>query len=198
MKKRMLAIAFAVMMACGIAGCAEGTEDTVQQENETSAAAELQTEAQTEMQAELQSYPADLNAEGAAEAGMYTIEKGAVVSGQDKWDAFMAKETDAVILCQFSVNGGAMLDYLYRQEDGSYLIVSDLSRDGYEYEEKKDYDTNTFTEMKVFENFAVTEGGTTHTICVMTDDAELTAETFLQYWNELSYEENGAFLLFVI
>ena len=110
----------------------------------------------------------------------------------------MAEEEDSVILCQFTSKDGAMLDYLMRQEDGSYLVVSDLTRDGYEYEEKEDYQTQVFTEIKVFENFTVQEGGTPHTVCVMTNDAELDAETFLQYWNDLSYEENGAFMLFVI
>ena len=187
MKKRILAMVFAAVMACGIVGCGG---ETAQPENENPVV--------TEMQAELQSYAADLNAEMAAEEGMYTIEKGAVVSGQENWDAFMAGEADSVILCQFTTKGGAMLDYVQRQEDGSYLVVSDLTRDGYEYEEKEDYTTQTFTEVKVFENFTVQEGGTPHTICVMTNDAELDAATFLQYWNELSYEENGAFMMFVI
>lgn len=187
MKKRILAMVFAAVMACGIVGCGG---ETTQPENENSAAAE--------MQAELQSYAADLNAEAAADAGMFTIKGGAVVSGQEYWDAFMAGEAESVILCQFSMYDGAMLDYVQRQEDGSYLIVSDLTRDGYKYEGKEDYKTQTFTEIKMFENFTVQEGGTSHTICVMTNDAELDAETFLQYWNDLSYEENGAFMLFVI
>lgn len=188
MKKRILAMVVAVVMACGVAGC--GGNSAVQPENENPIA--------TEMQAELQSYATDLDAAAAKEAGLFTIEKGAVVSGQDNWDAFMAKETESVILCQFSKNGGAMLDYVQRQEDGSYLVVSDVTRDGYEYDEKEDYKTQSFTELKVFENFTVQEGGTPHTICVMTNDAKLDADTFRTYWNELSYEENGAFLLFVI
>ncbi len=184
MKKKMLAVLFAMVMVCGVAGCGEK--------------APAENPVAVEMQAELQSYDALLTAETAAETGMYTIQNGAVVSGQDKWDAFMAGETDSVILCQFTMKGGAMLDYLKQQEDGSYLVVSDLTRDGYEYEEKEDYKTQTFTEIKVFENFTVQEGGTPHTVCVLTNDAELDAATFLQYWNDLSYEENGAFMLFVI
>ncbi len=188
MKKRMLAMVFAVVMVCGMAGC--GGSGKVQPENENPIA--------TEMQAELQSYAADLDAAAATEAGLFTIANGAVVGGQEHWDAFMAEETESVILCQFSKNGGAMLDYVQRQEDGSYLVVSDVTRDGYEYEEKEDYKTQSFTEIKVFENFTVQEGGTPHTVCVMTNDADLDAATFLKYWNELSYEENGAFMLFVI
>ena len=187
MKKRMLAMIFAVMMVCGATGCGGGA---AQEETENSVA--------TEMLAELQAFPAELDAEAAAAEGMYTIKGGEVIGGQEKWDAFMAEEADSVILCQFTSMDGSMLDYLMRQEDGSYLVVSDLTRDGYEYEGKEDYTTQAFTEVKVFENFTVTEGGTPHTICVMTNDAELDADTFLTYWNELSYEENGAFLLFVI
>jgi hypothetical protein len=187
MKKRILAMTFAVMMAFGVAACGGNTAESGA-ENAQAA----------EMQAQLQTYDAALTAEAAAEEGMFTIANGAVVSGQEHWDAFMAGETDSVMLCQFSAKGGAMLDYVAKQEDGSYLVVSDLTRDGYEYEEKEDYQTQVFTEIKVFENFTVQEGGTPHTVCVMTDDAELDAATFLQYWKDLSYEDNGAFMLFVI
>ena len=186
MKKRMLAMLFAVVMACGAAGCGGNKEPEV----DTAVAAELQ--------AELQTYDAQLTAEGAADADMYTIANGAVVSGQDKWDDFLDGANESVVLCQFSKNGGAMLDYVMRQKDGSYLVVSDLTRDGYEYEKKEDYKIQVFTQIKVFENFKVQEGGKTYTVCVMTNDKELDAATFLQYWKDLSYEENGAFMLFVI
>ena len=187
MKKRILAMTFAVMMAFGAAGCGGNTAEVTADETKA-----------TEMQAQLQTYDAMLTPEAAAEENMFTIANGAVVSGQEHWDAFVAGETDSVLLCQFTAKGGAMLDYVTLQEDGSYLVVSDLTRDGYEYEEKEDYQTQVFTEIKVFENFTVQEGGTPHTVCVMTNDAELDAATFLQYWEDLSYEENGAFMLFVI
>lgn len=187
MKKRILAMVFAAVMACGIAGCGN---DKTELEKDYPVIEEMLTE--------LQSYEAELNAEAAAEAGMFTIEKGAVAGGQEKWDAFMAEEADSVILCQFTVNGGAVLDYVYRLEDGTYLVVSDLTRDGYEYEEKQDYKAQWFSEVKVFENFIAKEGAAPHTICVMTNDANLNADTFLKYWIEMSYEENGAFLLFVV
>ena len=186
MKKRMLAMIFAVVMACGTAGCGGNKETEV----DSAVVAEIQTE--------LQAYDTLLTAEAAATAGMYTIANGAVVSGQEKWDDFLNGTAESVILCQFSAKGGAMLDYVMKQEDGSYLVVSDLTRDGYEYEEKEDYQTQVFTQIKVFEDFTVQEGGTAHTVCVMTNDAELDAATFLQYWKDLSYEENGAFMLFVI
>ena len=188
MKKRILAMAFAVMMAFGVAACG----------GDEAAESGVNNEKVAEMQTELQAYDVALTAEAAAEEGMFTIANGAVVSGQEKWDAFMAGEADSVKLCQFSTQGGAMLDYVVKQEDGSYLVVSDLTRDGYEYEEKVDYDAQVFTQVKVFENFTVQEGGTPHTVCVMTNDEALDAATFLQYWKDLSYEENGAFMLFVI
>ena len=187
MKKRILAMAFAVAMAVGAAGCGGGAAQSGVDDAKAA-----------EMQAELQAYDVMLTPEDAVAAGMFTITGGAVVSGQENWDAFMAGEADSVLLCQFSAKGGAMLDYVAKQEDGSYLVVSDLTRDGYEYEGKEDYQTQVFTEIKVFENFTVQEGGTPHTVCVMTNDAALDAATFLQYWKDLSYEENGAFMLFVI
>ena len=186
----MLAMIFAVMMAFGAAGCG-GSEPQAETED-------LSEAIMTEMVEELQSYDADLDAAAAAEAGLFTIEKGAVIGGQEKWDAFMAEETDSVIVCQFSMKGGAMLDYVRRMEDGSCFVISDLTRDGYEYEEKKDYTGQSFTEIKVFENFVNGGDGTPHTLCVLTNDETLDAATFQTYWNELSHEENGAFLLFVI
>ena len=187
MKKRILAMAFAVMMAFGVAACG----------GETAQSGVDQAKAE-EMLTELQAYDVTMTAEDAAAAGMFTIAGGAVVGGQENWDAFMAHEAESVVLCQFSAKGGAMLDYVTLQEDGSYLVVSDLSRDGYEYEEKEDYQTQVFTEIKVFENFVIEEGFTPHTVCVMTNDAELNEDTFKQYWKDFSYEENGAFMLFVI
>lgn len=187
MKKRILAMAFAMMMAFGAAACGGGSAQGGADEAKAA-----------EIQAELQTYDAILAPEDAVAEGMFTIAQGTVVGGQENWDAFMAGEAESVLLCQFSAKGGAMLDYVTLQEDGSYLVVSDLTRDGYEYEEKEDYQTQVFTEIKVFENFTVQEGGTPHTVCVMTNDAALDAATFLQYWKDLSYEENGAFMLFVI
>lgn len=203
MKKKMLAMFFAAMMVCGVAGCGGTTENAdnkaaeeiVQDSTKLDAKAEAEAEV---MKGELQAYAPVLTAEDAGAAGMYTIKDGAVVSGQEKWDAFLAGEADSVTLCQFTVKGGTMLDFVKQQEDGSYLVVSDLTRDGYEYEEKEDYKAQVFTEIKVFENFTVQEGGTPHTVCVLTNDAKLDADTFLQYWNDLSYEDNGAFMLFVI
>ena len=188
MKKRILAMAFAMMMAFGVAACGGGE----------AAEGSVNNEKVAELQKELQAYDMVLTSEAAAEAGMFTIADGAVVSGQEKWDAFMAGEADSVQLCQFTAKGGTMLDYVVKQEDGSYLVVSDLTRDGYEYEGKEDYPVQVFTQVKVFENFTVQEGGTPHTVCVMTNDEALDAATFLQYWKDLSYEENGAFMLFVI
>ena len=186
MKRRILALMLATVMVFGVAACG-GAEKEEQGDPVV-----------TEMVTTLQSYAPDLDAAAAAEAGLYTIADGAVAGGQEEWDAFMAEEKDSVIICQFSMKGGAMLDYLRRMEDGSYLLISDISRDGYEYEDKQDYTAQFFTQVKVFGDFVAVEGGTPHTICVMTNDPALDADTFLKYWAEVSYEENGAFLLFVI
>ncbi|MDO4531813.1 MAG: hypothetical protein Q4C06_07525 [Bacillota bacterium] len=186
MKKHLFVLLMAAMLMLG--GC--GGSGAVQEEKENPIA--------TEMQAELQSYDAELTAADAAEAGMFVIEGGKVVGGQENWDAFYAGEAESVIICQFSLEGGAMLDYVAEQTDGSYVVVSDLTRDGYDFAEKEDYKIQEFKHIKVFEEFRVQEGGTAYTVCVMTDDENLDAATFLSYWQELSYEENGAFMLFVI
>ena len=68
MKKRMLAMIFAAVMAFGAAGCGGGA---AQEETENPVA--------TEMQAELQSFAAELDAEAAAAEGMYTIKGGEVI-----------------------------------------------------------------------------------------------------------------------
>jgi len=185
MKKRILALMFALIMACGAAGCGGSAE-------------EQGDPVVTEMVTKLQSFDADLDAAAAAQAGLFTIANGEVVGGQEKWDAFMAEEADSVIVCQFSMNDGAMLDFMRRMEDGSYLIISDISRDGYEYEGKQDYTAQFFTQVKVFENFVAIEDGPAHTVCVLTNDPALDANTFLKYWAEGTVEENGAFLFYVI
>ena len=162
---------------------------------------DAETEALVEtMKEELSVYADYLPAEEAAAAGMYTITADGVAGGQEEWDAFMAGEHESVILCQYTQKGGVVLDYLMHREDGSYLILSDSSRDGYEDDEKmgEDFEVQKFAALKVFEDFTVQEGGTAHTVCVMTNDAELDAATFLQYCKDLSYEENGVFMLFVI
>ena len=74
---------FAVVMAVGAVGCG-GTQE------------EAENTVAVEMQAELQAYDAVMTADTAAEAGMFTIANGVVVSGQEKWDAFMAGEADSV------------------------------------------------------------------------------------------------------
>ncbi|MGN1231674.1 MAG: hypothetical protein ACI4TP_07210, partial [Anaerotignum sp.] len=69
MKKRMLAVLFAAMLACGVAGCGGNgaAEQTEEQNTEVTAELEGETkETADEMQTELQSYGADLTAEDAA------------------------------------------------------------------------------------------------------------------------------------
>lgn len=201
MKKRMLAVLFAAMLACGVAGCGNnGTTDQTEGQN-TEVTTGLEGEAKEtadEMQTELQSYGADLTAEDAAAAGLYTIENGAVVGGQENWDAFAAGEADAVIVCQFSKNGGAMLDSVKHLADGSYLVVTDITRDGYEYEEKEDYTQKIFECMTVLEGFSLEEGSAEHTVCVLSNEAELDADTFRTYWTEMTMDAHQVYPLFVI
>lgn len=201
MKKKMIAMLFAVVMACGVAGCGGNAEETPAEDQAVETTTELDAETEevaAGMQKELQNYGADLTADSAAATGMFTIQNGTVVGGQENWDAFAAGETDSVIICQFSLKGGAMLDYVKQLENGSYLVVSDITRDGYEYEEKVDYTQKVYECLTVFEGFTLEEGSAEHTVCVLSNEAELDEDTFRTYWNELSMDAHQVYLLFVI
>lgn len=211
MKKSVLAVFCAAMMLAGCGGAAAEaeTQEATQQETTGTTEATEETEAAEEAKDEemltyLKELPAEVPAETAAENGFFTIANGEVTSGQAEWDAFLASadagEDASVVLCQYSANGGAMLDYLtYSKEDG-YLLVSDRSRDGYEKEEleKQNYITEEFAALKVFEGFSLSEGGTEYTIGVLTNDPALDADTFRTYWIEMTAEEKECYLLFVI
>ena len=208
MKKRVLAVFCAAMMLAGCGGAAEETETAAQEVTQETTAEDTATEdtaaKDEEMLTYLKELPAEIPAETAAEQGFFTIENGEVKSGQENWDAFMeaaatGKEA-SVVLCQYSAQGGAMLDYLTYSADGGYLLASDRSRDGYEKEEmeKQNYITDEFEALKVFENFSLSEGGTEYTIGVLTNDPQLDADTFRTYWIEMTAEANEAYLLFVI
>lgn len=211
MKKRFLAAIFAAMMAFGVAACGgaaddhEGHDHADDQQAETLVDDEAEIDAETEalvesMKAELSVYADFLPPEEAAAAGLYTITGDGVVGGQEEWDAFMAGEAESVVLCQYTQKGGVVLDYLMHREDGSYLILSDSSRDGYEDEEKagEDYEVQNFAELKVFEAFQVREDSTPVTIGVLTNESGLDADTFRTYWNEGTTGAHQAYLLFVI
>lgn len=188
MKKIFLAMLLAVVMVCG--GC--GKEDNAGQ-----AAEVIEAEAGA-LQKDLQGYAANLTAEDAAAAGMYTIQDGAVLGGQEEWDAFATGKTDAIIVCQFSKKGGAMLDAIKRMSGGGYLVVTDVTRDGYEYNEKEDYTEKVYDCMTVLEDFSLTEGGDTHTVCVLSNEAEMDADTFRTYWNEMSMDAHQVYPLFIV
>ena len=201
MKKSILAAFCAAMMLAGCGGAAtEETETTAQE----TTAEKTEAGAEEDMLTYLQELPEEIPAETAAEQGFFTIENGEVKSGQENWDAFMeaaaAGEEASVVLCQYSAQGGAMLDYLTHTAEGGYLLASDRSRDGYEKEdlEKQNYITAEFAALKVFEGFTLSEGGTEYTIGVLTNEPELDADTFRTYWMEMTAEQNDAYLLFVI
>lgn len=207
MKKSVLAVFCAAMMLAGCGGATAEEAETTAQEvtaEETTETTEETAAKDEEMLTYLKELPAEIPAETAAEQGFFTIEKGEVKSGQEKWDAFMqaaeAGQDASVVLCQYSANGGAMLDYLTYSKENGYLLVSDRSRDGYEKEEleKQNYITGEFAALKVFEGFKLSEGGTEYTIGVLTNDPELDADTFRTYWIEMTAEANEAYLLFVI
>lgn len=199
MRKRMLAVLFAAMMVCGVAGC--GKTETEPTQETQKAAAEAKEE---EMLAYLKEQPAEIPAETAVEEGFFTINDGAVAGGQEAWDAFLTaseagKET-SVVICQYSQFDGAILDYLYYSVETGYLLVTDETRSGYESEdEDRDfYYTRNFEVLKVFDDFSLQEGGTAYDICVLTNEAELDEDTFRTYWTEMSMEAHQTQLLYVI
>ena len=155
MKKKLLAMLLAVVMVCGVAGCGKDKTDATDGQQVTAELdGEMKKEADT-LQKALEGYAADLTAEDAAAAGMYTIHNGAVVGGQENWDAFAAGKTDEIIICQFSKNDGAMLDSVKRLAGGGYLVVTDVTRDGYEYTEKEDYTRNIYECMTMLDDFSL-------------------------------------------
>ena len=208
MKKRVLAVIFAAMMAFGVAGCGgadehEGHDHSQQAEELVDDAEEIdaETEALVEtMKAELSVYADYLPPEEAAAAGLYTITGEGVVGGQEDFDAFMAGEAESVILCQYTQRGGVVLDYLMQRDNGMYLILSDSTRDGYADDEKvgEDYEVMEFAALKVFEDFKVQEDSNPVTIGVLTNETDLTADDFRTYWNEGTTGSHQAYLLYVI
>ena len=191
MKKRILAVLFAMMMLAGCGGTA--TEETPQ-DTATMSKAE-------EMTAYLQELPAEIPAENAVAEGFYTINDG-VVENQAVWDAFMASceagEEASVVVCQYTTKGGSVLDYVAHHADGSFEVVTDTTRDGYNDEKSILKPVETYTDLKVFENFSLQEGGTEYTIGVLSNNPELTADDFRTYWIEMTTEENETYMLFVI
>ena len=191
MKKRILAMLFAMMMLAGCGGTA--TEETPQ-DTATMSKAE-------EMTAYLQELPAEIPAENAVAEGFYTINDG-VVENQAVWDAFMASceagEEASVVVCQYTTKGGSVLDYVAHHADGSFEVVTDTTRDGYNDEKSILKPVETYTDLKVFENFSLQEGGTEYTIGVLSNNPELTADDFRTYWIEMTTEENETYMLFVI
>ena len=181
MKKRILAVLFAIMMLAGCGGTA--TEETPQ-DTATMSKAE-------EMTAYLQELPAEIPAENAVAEGFYTINDG-VVENQAVWDAFMASceagEEASVVVCQYTTKGGSVLDYVAHHADGSFEVVTDTTRDGYNDEKSILKPVETYTDLKVFENFSLQEGGTEYTIGVLSNNPELTADDFRTYWIEMTTE----------
>lgn len=200
MKKKFLAMLLAVVMACGMAGCGKDKADNADGQN-TETTNELSKDVNAEadtLQKALEGYAADLTAEDAAAAGMYTIHNGEVVGGQENWDDFAAGKTDEIIICQFSQNDGAMLDSVKRLTGGGYLVVTDVTRDGYEYGEKEDYTRNFYECMTVLENFSLEEGATEYTVCVLSNEKDMNADTFRTYWNEMTMDAHQVYPLFII
>lgn len=199
MKKKMLAVLFAAMMVCGVAGCG-GTEEPAKDAQETAA-----SEKEAEMLDYLKELPAEIPAETAVAEGFFTIKDGTVAGGQEAWDAFLTAsengEEASVVLCQYTQMDGAVLDYLYYSAETGYLLATDETRGGFEEieEEKRDYyNTRSFEVLKTFDDFSLQEGSTAYDICVLTNEPEMDEDTFRTYWIEMSMEAHQTMLLYVI
>lgn len=207
MKKRFLAICCAFALACGAAGCGGGEDEhdhdheqeIVQNDYDPGAGASDEAIAALDR---LEALPRELTQEVAAEEGFFTIADGAVVSGQAEWDEFLAAaeagEAATVVVCQYSQFDGAILDSVTHRADGIYEVVSDQSRDGYEREDGIYQRVQEFAALQVFEDFTLQEGGTSYTVCVLSNEPELDADTFRTYWTEMSTEAHQTYMLFVI
>lgn len=213
MKKRVLALCCVFALACGTAGCGGKETDTTQQAQNQQEAQENNAEnaynpregASDEAVAmldELEELPEEVTQEVAAEQGFFTIKDGAVTSGQEAWDGFLqaaeAGEEASVVVCQYSQFDGAILDSVLHRADGSYEVVSDTTRDGYEREDGIYQRVQKFESLKVFEDFYLQEDGARYTVCVLSNEAELDADTFRTYWTEMSTEAHQVYMLFVI
>ena len=170
MKKKLLAMLLAVVMVCGVSGCGKDKTDATDGQQVT----------------------AELDGEMKKEAD--TLQK----AGQENWDAFAAGKTDEIIICQFSKNDGAMLDSVKRLAGGGYLVVTDVTRDGYEYTEKEDYTRNIYECMTMLDDFSLEEGGTAYTVCVLSNEKDMNADTFRTYWNEMTMDAHQVYPLFIL
>ncbi len=219
MKKKVFAIICAAMLACGAAGCGSGAaEDDHSGHDHAQEEQHVETEPETivsdydprEGASEealkaldyLEALPEEIPQENAAAEGFFTIVDGEVTSGQEVWDNFMTAvekgEEASVVVCQYSMNGGAILDHILYRADGIFEVVSDTTRDGYERENGIYQRVQEFEALKVFEDFSLQEGGSSYTICVLSNEADLDADTFRTYWKEMSTEAHQTYLLFVI
>ncbi len=116
MKRAIAAVLCAVVLA---AGCGRADEPA---EKEPAQNEQQETGKEEEMQAELDEVPMELPSEDAASMGFYTIANGEVVGGEDAWEAFLQADAEgkeaSVVVCQYTREGGAILDYVYRQPEG--------------------------------------------------------------------------------
>ena len=197
MKKRIFAVLFAVMM---LAGC--GGADEHEGHDHDHAEEQKQEEVVLdETSAYLQSLPSLITVEDAVAEGFFAINDG-VTSNQEAWDAFMAAvekgEEAEVVVCQYTMKGGVVLDHVTHLADGSFAVVSDTTRDGYDDEKSVLKPVETYTDLKVFENFSLQEGGTAYTVCVLSDNPDLTADEFRTHWVNMTAEDNHIYMLFVI
>lgn len=196
MKKRIFAVLFAMMMLAGCGGAEDehaGHDHAEEQKQEVVA-----DDAASKY---LQGLPAEIPVEDAVAEGFFTINDGEV-DNQEVWDVFMTAvengEEAKVVICQYTAKDGSVLDHVTHHADGTIVVVTDTTRDGYNDEKSILKPAETYTDLKVFENFRLQEDGTAYTVCVLSDNPDLTADDFRTHWINMTTEENHIYMLYVI
>ena len=201
MKKRMLTMLFAMMMLAGCGGAAEQEQENTQAQEQSQEQGEAVLIEDDAVYRFLKDLPAEIPVEDAVANGFFTIQNGEA-KNQEVWDTFVAAcekgEEAAVVVCQYTQKDGVVLDHLTHHADGRFEVVTDTTRDGYDDEKSVMKMAETYTAMNVFENFALQEGGKEYTVCVLSDNSELTADEFRTCWIEMKTEENNVYMLYVI
>lgn len=164
MRRKIMVAGMSVMIlmaAVSLFGCGKSAKETKEaktttaQEKKTTTAQEKKSKKEKKIDIKILSkydeikdllakYPKDLTAEQAKYQGMVTIEQEAFDKKSKKlWNQFLKskierKKNSAIIICQFTTEGDAILQYV-SYIDGKFYYVEDSTRDTYSSEKYIQY-----------------------------------------------------------
>lgn len=156
MRKKIMVVGIGVMMfatAISLYGCGKSAKDTKETKATITQIKKTQREKKIEIKTLskydeikdlLSKYPKNLTAEQAKYQGMITIEHGAFDKKSQKlWNQFLKnkiehKKDSAIIICQFTTEGDAILQYVSYVK-GKFYYVEDSTRDTYSSEKYVQY-----------------------------------------------------------